>query len=200
MTEGAEIKIRGELMPDPDVCTFHVPDPLLEEGWTVVFQREGPMHDSPLAEFLFGLEEVVLVRVADSRVTVVKQSDVPWTELAGQVVPVIREALLDDRPALSESAIAAVRDAPAEDIGPTIEKLFDVHINPALASHGGYARLVRIEERDVYLEMGGGCQGCAASQATLRHGIEAAIRQVVPQGRDVIDVPEHASGENPYYD
>lgn len=186
-------------MPDPDACTFHVPDPLVEEGWTVVFVRGEPTHDSPLAESLFSVEEVALIRVADSRVIIVKQSPMPWTDLAGDVVPAIREALQGDRPAVSEAAIASVRDAPVEEIGPTIEKLFDAQINPALASHGGFARLVKVEERDVYLEMGGGCQGCAASQATLRHGIEAAIRQVVPQVREVIDITDHASGENPYY-
>ena len=58
---------------------------------------------------------------------------------------------------------------------------------------------MKVEERDVFLEMGGGCQGCAASQATLRHGIESAIRRVVPQVREVIDVTDHESGENPYY-
>jgi len=194
-----EIKIRGEMMPDPDACTFHVPEPLVEEGWTVVFVRGEDVHDSPLAESLFGVEEVGLIRVTDSRVIVLKQSAAPWTDLVGDVVPAIREALQDDRPAISESAIAAVRDAPVEEIGPMIEKLFDAQINPALASHGGFARLVKVEERDVYLEMGGGCQGCAASQATLRHGIEAAIRQIVPQVREVIDMTDHASGENPYY-
>lgn len=194
-----EIKIRGEMMPDPDSCTFHVPEPLVEEGWTVVFVRGEPTHDSPLAESLFGVEEVAIVRVTDSQVIVLKQSPSPWTDLVGDVVPAIREALLDDRPAVSEAALASVRDSPVEEIGPTIEKLFDVQINPALASHGGFARLVKVEERDVYLEMGGGCQGCAASQATLRHGIEAAIRQVVPQVREVIDITDHSSGENPYY-
>ena len=80
-----------------------------------------------------------------------------------------------------------------------VERLFESHINPALASHGGFARLVKVEDRDVYIEMGGGCQGCASSQATLRHGIETAIRQVAPQVREVIDVTDHGAGENPYY-
>jgi Fe/S biogenesis protein NfuA len=64
--------------------------------------------------------------------------------------------------------------------------------------HGGFVKLVKVEDRDVFLEMGGGCQGCAASQATLRQGIEAAIRDVAPQVRNVVDVTDHAAGTNPY--
>ena len=194
-----EIKIRGELMPDPNVCKFIVDRPVVEPGWTVIFDSAFESQDSPLIDALFQIEGLARVRVSDAEIVISKTTDMMWQELATQIVPAIREVLHQDDAPISQAALDAVKNAPAEDIAPTIESLFETHINPALASHGGYARLVRVEDRDVYVEMGGGCQGCAASQATLQFGIESAIRQVAPQVREVVDVTDHAAGENPYY-
>lgn len=72
-------------------------------------------------------------------------------------------------------------------------------INPALASHGGFAELVGVEGETAYLTMGGGCQGCAMSAATLREGISKAILEAVPEITEVIDTTDHDQGENPYY-
>ena len=194
-----EIKIRGELTPDPNICKFMVDGDLVEPGWTVIFDSEFESFDSPLVDALFGIEGLARVRISGSDIVITKTSDLMWQELATQIVPAIREVLGADQPPISQAALDVVKQAPQEDIAPTVESLLESHINPALASHGGYARLVKVEDRDVYVEMGGGCQGCAASQATLRFGIESAIRQVAPQVREVVDVTDHAAGENPYY-
>jgi Fe/S biogenesis protein NfuA len=47
--------------------------------------------------------------------------------------------------------------------------------------------------------MGGGCQGCAASAATLRDGIRTAIMDAIPEVKEVIDTTDHDAGENPFY-
>jgi Fe/S biogenesis protein NfuA len=72
-------------------------------------------------------------------------------------------------------------------------------INPALASHGGFAELVGVEDDKVFITMGGGCQGCALSAATLREGITKAILEAIPDISEVIDTTDHNLGENPYY-
>ena len=61
------------------------------------------------------------------------------------------------------------------DLADQVQQLLELRINPALASHGGYATLVGVEGAKVFVTMGGGCQGCALSAATLREGITAAI-------------------------
>jgi Fe/S biogenesis protein NfuA len=72
-------------------------------------------------------------------------------------------------------------------------------INPALASHGGFAELVGIEGDKAFVTMGGGCQGCAMSAATLREGITKAILEAIPEITEVVDTTDHDEGENPYY-
>jgi Fe/S biogenesis protein NfuA len=74
-------------------------------------------------------------------------------------------------------------------------------VNPSIASHGGRADLVALDDDDgtAYLRLSGGCQGCAMSQMTLRQGIETALLEEVPELTRVLDVTDHATGENPFY-
>ena len=74
-------------------------------------------------------------------------------------------------------------------------------MNPSIASHGGRADLVAMDENEavVYLALSGGCQGCAMSRMTLTQGIEVTLRDQVPQLTAIVDVTDHAVGENPFY-
>lgn len=85
------------------------------------------------------------------------------------------------------------------DLADKVQQLLAEAINPSLASHGGYTSLVGVEGTKVFLSMGGGCQGCALSAATLRQGIETAIREAIPEVTEIIDVTDHEAGANPYY-
>ncbi len=85
------------------------------------------------------------------------------------------------------------------DIAEKVTQLLEQQVNPALASHGGFAELRGVEGSRVFVLMGGGCQGCAVSAMTLRDGIERAIKENVPEVTEVVDATDHAAGENPFY-
>ena len=80
-----------------------------------------------------------------------------------------------------------------------VRTLLAERINPALASHGGFAELVGVDGEKAYVTMGGGCQGCAMSAATLREGISKAILEAIPEITEIVDTTDHDQGENPYY-
>ena len=80
-----------------------------------------------------------------------------------------------------------------------LQQLLDQQINPSLAAHGGYAELLGVDGATAYITMGGGCQGCSMSAATLREGITVMIGQAIPEITDVIDATDHSAGENPFY-
>ena len=85
-------------------------------------------------------------------------------------------------------------------ISEKLQQLLDQHINPSLAAHGGYAELVKMEGTAAHILMGGGCQGCAMSAATLRQGIEVMIAEAIPEITEIVDVTDHEAGENPFLD
>ena len=85
------------------------------------------------------------------------------------------------------------------DLTEPIQTLIDQEINPGIAMHGGYVMLLEVSDGKVYVQLGGGCQGCGMVDVTLKQGIEALITERHPQITEVIDTTDHASGGNPYY-
>jgi Fe/S biogenesis protein NfuA len=112
--------------------------------------------------------------------------------------------LLVVNPNKPDPASPAIGGRPPADLsGPVPQRVMQVieqQINPAIAAHGGSAELVAVEEDTVYVRLGGGCVGCGMATVTLGQGIEVAILEAVPEVRQVVDVTDHASGTNPYYE
>jgi len=79
------------------------------------------------------------------------------------------------------------------------QHLLDTSINPGVAGHGGFVRLMDVQDNVVYLQMGGGCQGCGMADVTLKAGIESLIKEEIPEVTEVLDTTDHAAGRNPYY-
>jgi Fe/S biogenesis protein NfuA len=98
----------------------------------------------------------------------------------------------------------AVEDLPPLDVsGSLSERVTQVlaqQINPGIALHGGKAELERIEGTTAYLRLSGGCQGCGLAGVTLKRGVEVAIKRSVPEIVEIVDVTDHASGTNPYFE
>jgi len=80
-----------------------------------------------------------------------------------------------------------------------VQDVLDTMINPGVAGHGGTVVLKGVEDGKAVIEFGGGCQGCGAADATLKHGVERMVREQVPEIVAVVDATDHDAGENPYF-
>ncbi|MCM2130704.1 Fe-S biogenesis protein NfuA [Larsenimonas rhizosphaerae] len=88
-------------------------------------------------------------------------------------------------------------DSPMED---RINYILYSEINPGLAAHGGEVKLIQLTEDNVaILQFGGGCQGCAAVDVTLKQGVERTIIERIPEIQAVRDVTDHSDTTNAYY-
>ena len=106
-----------------------------------------------------------------------------------------------DNPNTPSPAIGAPPPADLSgDVAQRVIQVLDQQVNPAIAGHGGRAELVAVEQGTAYLRLGGGCQGCAMATVTLSQGIERAIIQALPEITSVVDVTDHQSGTNPYFE
>lgn len=106
-----------------------------------------------------------------------------------------------DNPNTPSPAIGAPPPADLSgDVPQRVIQVLDQQVNPTIAAHGGRAELVAVEQGTAYLRLGGGCQGCAMATVTLSQGIETAIIQAVPEITSVVDVTDHQSGTNPYFE
>lgn len=89
-------------------------------------------------------------------------------------------------------------DAP---LAERVTYMIEAEINPQLASHGGKVVLVEItEQKEAVLQFGGGCNGCAQVDVTLKDGIEKQMLEQFPGELTAVkDATEHQAGEHSYY-
>ncbi len=107
----------------------------------------------------------------------------------------VNESGFEITPVVPDRPVEAPRGAIAE----KVQTVLDQQVNPQIASHGGKILLIDVKDTEIFMEMAGGCQGCAMSRMTLRQGVEKMIRQAVPEVTAIHDVTDHSAGENPYF-
>ncbi len=122
-------------------------------------------------------------------------------KLDGAALELTDQGLVMNNPNSPETPAMA---APSGDLeGPLVDQVQQVitqQVNPAIASHGGGAELVSVDGTIAYLRLFGGCQGCGLAQVTLKQGIERILLDSIDELTQVVDVTDHASGDDPYYE
>lgn len=180
----------------PETCRFTVDRPVFS-GASAYFANKERAAGSPLAKKLLDLDGVEALLIQDNVVTVTAEARDDWTALAKQVGAVIRSVLQSGETPVPDAVLSSL--ASPSEISRRIQALFEKQINPAIAAHGGWVELIDVRGNEVFIRMGGGCQGCGMASVTLRNGIERAIRETVPDVGAIMDTTDHASGRNPYY-
>lgn len=187
-----EIKIRAEVdQQDVDICRFLV-DRTVHEG-SDVFTSKEETKNNQLAANLFVIPGISKVELNDNIVVVTKAGHDDWRQVGKRIGGAIR-LFLNPPPAVPDGEML-----PPDVLREKIQRVLDEQINPGVASHGGYVELLDIADNNVFLRMGGGCQGCGAADVTLKMGVEKLLREEVPQIQNVFDSTDHAAGSNPYY-
>ena len=190
------IGIRAETsIADPDTCKFTV-DRLVHPGGPWSFDRRQPTDSSPLIARLFTFEDLVHIVVAGTTVSVTKLPTASWETLRRAIGAEIRSQLQTGRPAIVEPSRTGRND---DQIRAAIESLLEREVNPSIAAHGGKITVIDLADGVLSIAMGGGCQGCASSTATLRDGFETMARRVAPELDRIVDTTNHAAGAAPFY-
>lgn len=161
------------------------------------------MHGSPLApEYEFALVEDAPTdgdRVVELEGFRVLLDEASAARMEGATVDWVEGAQGAGFSVANPNARTPGATAPTGELADRVREVLDTRINPAVASHGGSIELVDVDGSDVYLELGGGCQGCGMARVTLRQGVERMLREAIPELGQIIDATDHAAGANPYY-
>lgn len=194
----ADVRIKARIDKTSGGCVLLVDRPILE-GHSAWFSSATSAEHSPLAQAIFAIDGVASVLLHGYTITVTrhpaKHGD--WTELAREIGNVVRGHLVDGKPVVSDAFLEGLPSQ--DDIRQKLQRVIDTDINPSIATHSGAIALDRVEGNTVYIQMMGGCQGCAASDVTLRQGIYEAFRGAVPQIGAILDNTDHSAGKNPFY-
>ena len=180
----------------------------LPVGETRSYESITQTGDSPLAKSLFGIEGVKSVSLEGVFITLILDESQDWQPLVDSIQKAILKFFNAGGTPVTTSTeskkkfsfgFKQVTSRPREEQIRLVKDMLDNEVNPAVSSHGGFFTLIDIKDDTVFVEMGGGCQGCGMASSTLRQGVEQRLKEVLPEMVALVDTTDHHSGQNPYY-
>jgi Fe-S cluster biogenesis protein NfuA len=187
--------------PGPDAVTCPIRfDRAVSPGGTSLFETPHEAAAWPAVKALLGIPGVHSVIGKGDVLVVARRDSASWPELLAQVQPALIAAFSDvSVPTTTKRDISRPMSPEERDLRARIQDVIDRDINPAVADHGGVITLLDVKDTRVFIHMGGGCQGCSMSTATLKQGVETMLRAQVPEISEILDTTDHAAGANPYF-
>ncbi len=183
------IEVYAESTPNPNVQKF-VTNKLLSNK-NIELSSKSDAKEVPLALELFGFPFVKEVFISNNYVSIQKSKETDWFEINNSLRDFIKEYLQSDRRVVSENYRAKQIDSPKEKhkYTPTndatskeIIAVLEEYIKPAVAGDGGNIQFLSYipETKEVNVILQGACNGCPSSTITLKNGIEATLKQLLP--------------------
>lgn len=182
-----DFRMHAERTPNPNSVKWVLSSVLMQAGRSAHFETPVAADVSPLAARLFAIDGVTGVFLAANFVTVTKQAEFEWPTLAQSLVDEIKNFVASGEPSLGPGYEAANTQQTSE-VAMRIQRVLDEEIRPYVAQDGGDVLFAGFREGVVELYLQGSCSGCPSSTATLKLGIEARLREAVPEVQEVIAI------------
>lgn len=185
MSDESGFRMHAERTPNPNSIMWVVGRPVVDEGASAHFSEAPTVEESPLAAQLFLVPGVLVVFMASDFITVTKREDMDWADLAPAIAEVIRAGLGGGASALGP-AFEPRRGFDEGDVIERIRKILDTEVRPAVAMDGGDIAFTGFHDGIVEVSLHGACSGCPSSAETLKRGVEARLREAIPEVRGVV--------------
>lgn len=197
--------VYAEETPNPSSVKFVANKLLLVSGASAEYASAAETKDAPLAQALFNFPFVNRVFIASNFVTISKQDHIDWLEIRDELRVFITEylnkgnAIINKLPqrevakdnTFSEKiSVNTQHAAPSNDVENKIIEVLEQYIRPAVESDGGQITFKELKDGIVTVQMRGSCSGCPSSTMTLKAGIEALLKRLLPN--DVKEVVSEA--------
>ena len=173
-------RMHAERTPNPDSIKWVLGLELAPPGVGAHFDERPAVDVSPLAAALFDIDGVTGVFLTSNFVTVTKGEAQDWTGIAEPIVTAIKGCLGAGASALGPDFVPR-KCISESSVELRICDILDEEIRPAVARDGGDIVFVAFRAGIVELYMQGSCAGCPSSTVTLKNGIEARLREAIPE-------------------
>lgn len=182
------ITISLQFTPNPNTLKFVVNRTLLDKG-AANFPDASKASHAPFAQKLFAIRGVEAVMMGTNFVTITKSPEGNWDTLAEEVPKSMETYLGSGAPLFDKEFTTDTPQTGSEaEIERKIREVLDNEIRPAVAMDGGDINFGKYEDGIVYLHLQGSCSSCPSSIATLKMGVEARLKEVVPEIKEVVQV------------
>ena len=183
----SSFRLHAERTPNPESIKWVLSQPVAPDGVSASFKEPVGADVSPLAARLFAVDGVVGIFFAANFITTTKREDVEWTDIVDSLADAIKSFVSSKESPLGPNFDAGAAQ-PEGEVVERIRRILEEEIRPAVAMDGGDVIFAGFEDGVVEVFLQGACVGCPSASATLRFGIEARLREEVPEVVKVISV------------
>ncbi len=188
--------IYAEGTPNPASLKF-VANKLLisQKGASAEYKNASETLTAPIASKLFQFPFVKTVFVTANYITITKTDSVNWDDItlelrtflteylnAGNLIitALPKQEVAIDNTFTETKTINTQHMAPQNDVEAKIIEVLDQYIRPAVEQDGGLITFKDLKDGVVTVQMRGACSGCPSSTMTLKAGIEALLKRLLP--------------------
>ncbi|MBL7910055.1 MAG: NifU family protein [Bacteroidia bacterium] len=194
-----------EETPNPSSVKFVANKLLLVSGATAEYKTAGETKDAPIAQKLFQFPFVKSIFIASNFITITKQDGIVWEDVRDELRVFITDylnkgnAIVNKLPQKEVPKDSSFKETvsintqhvpPTNDVENKIIEVLEQYIRPAVESDGGMITFKELKDGIVTVQMRGSCSGCPSSTMTLKAGIEALLKRLLPD--DVKEVVSEA--------
>ena len=183
------IQIYAESTPNPNVTKF-VSNKMLTRQ-LIELNKKDNAKLVPLAKVLFNFNYIKDIFINENYISITKEENIEWYEITAELRNFIREYLQKDLEIVNKDYVSktvkvqeevALKTTTLSSISKEIIAVLDEYIKPAVTADGGNIMFKAYDEEtkicSVVLQ--GACSGCPSATITLKDGIEATLKQVLP--------------------
>jgi Fe-S cluster biogenesis protein NfuA len=197
--------IYAEETPNPSSVKFVANKLLLVSGASAEYVNISETAFAPIAKQLFQFPFVKSIFIASNFITITKHDAVIWEEIRDEIRVFITEYLnkgnvviekLPEKLVAKDNmfketiSVNTQHNAPSNDVENKIIEVLEQYIRPAVENDGGQITFKELREGVVTVQLRGSCSGCPSSTMTLKAGIEALLKRLLPN--DVKEVVSEA--------
>lgn len=193
--------IYAESTPNPYSMKFVANQLLVQNGGTAQYLSKSETGGAPLAAKLFDFPFVKAVFLASNFVTISKNDLIQWEDVIHELRDFIRAYIADGKPIITEMPTSEMpvdssfkekkevfteHSAPSTETEAKIVEILEQYIRPAVEGDGGSITFKSFIDGVVTVQLRGACSGCPSSTITLKAGIEALLKKMVPAVQEVV--------------
>ena len=183
------VEVYGESTPNPAVMKF-VTNKLLTSQ-NIEVKTVDDATEVPIAKALLNFAFVEEIFISENYISITKSKSTEWFEVTTEVRDFLKNYIKENKPVITENyvpivnketEIEAVDIKNLDDISQEIVAILDEYIKPAVTSDGGNIMFQSYDtnSKTVNVILQGACSGCPSSTITLKNGIEATLKQLLP--------------------